>query len=86
MARARRFSFAPPGLTDRSQSTLPATRNGQASPGVIIEPGRTSRGLPRPVKRWRLFVMNGMGSAFVRESPLAQPAQPASASPRRRSS
>jgi hypothetical protein len=86
MAWSGPFGLAPAGLPDIDRPTQPAIGNGGTSLGAINDPGRNNGGVPRPAKRWRLFVMSGAASAFFRESPPDQRAPNAPGSRRRRSS
>jgi hypothetical protein len=73
MAHIRRFGLARAGLSEFDRPT----------PDVLDAFGRGNGGAPAPpIKRWRLLVMDGAASAFVRESPPDQqrmtPASPRS--------
>jgi hypothetical protein len=73
MAQIRRFGLARAGLSDIDRPI----------PDALEASERRNGGAPaHPVKRWRLLVMGGAASAFVRESPPDQtrmmPASPRS--------
>jgi hypothetical protein len=73
MVRSRTFGFARGALpkTDRQRDN--GVANGGVSADAVGETSRSSRGAPRPPKRWRLLVVGGTASAFVRESPGDEP-------------
>jgi hypothetical protein len=75
MAQIRRFGLARVGLSEFDRPI----------PDALDAFGRRNGGAPAsPIKRWRLLVMGGAASAFVRESPPDQkrmmPASPRSKS------
>jgi hypothetical protein len=73
MVRSRTFGFARAALPETDRTRDDGVADGGAPTDTVGEPSRSSRRAPRPPKRWRLLVVGGTASAFVRESPRDEP-------------